>query len=109
MVEPRWIVMSAVPEMPFSNERRLISRALQQLGKILLTAIDLRTEGRHTIDVVVGACEDRGSAGCTDRVSTKAVVEPHTSTCNPVQIRSFVDTAPIATHRVGCVVVRHDE
>ena len=64
---------------------------------------------RTAVNVAVCPSENRGPAGCADRICAKTVAEAHAALSNPVEIRRLVYSAAVATHGMRSVIVRHDE
>lgn len=79
---------------------------LCDIGQVL---VDLAVQCHDPVHVVVGACEDCGAAGRTDRVGHVAVVEFHPIVVKPVDVGGVVDVGVVGADGFGGVVVGHYE
>ena len=96
-------------QMPLAEYGGLITVRLKQLGEGHQPVVHRGRERCDPVDVVVGAGQDRRAAGGADGVGAEAVVEAHSTICNPVKVRRTVDAAPIAAHGMRRMVVGHDK
>ena len=111
VVETGGVTSSTMSQVPLAKGGCLIAAALQQLGGGQLATIErgMRRQRRHTVDMVVGTSQDRGSTRCADGVCTEAVVETHPVLRYSVKIGRLIDAAAVAAHGMRGVVVGHDE
>ena len=108
VVKARGIVDTPMSQMPFADHSRLVALLPQQLGKRELTAIHLGGQRGDVVDMVVGTRQNRRPTGCTDRIGAEAIVELHPFMGDPIKVRCLIDAASVTTHRVGCMVIRHN-
>ena len=109
VIEARRIVMAAVAEMPFADDRRLVAGRLQQLRERDLPSVEVVAERLNAVDMIVRPGQDRRAARRADRIRAKAIVEAHAFVREPVQMRRLVDAAAVGADRMRRVVVGHDE
>jgi hypothetical protein len=57
--------------------------------------------------VAVFTCQDNGPAGRADAVRAKTVCEADAFFCDPVDIGGLIDPAPVGTHGMCGMVIRH--
>ena len=96
-------------KMPFADEGCLIARRLKKLGEGLLRPVKNVGVVANAMEMAVLSSEDGGPARGAYPVGAKAVVEPHASPSDPVDVRGLVEAAPIAADGLRGVVVGHDE
>src|SRR5207245_1043032 len=95
-------------EMPFADHAGVIASLLEHLGNGGLPPIEAVEDG-HAVDMAVFAGENGGATWSADGIDAEAIKEPHSLVGEAVKVGRLVDLAPITTHGVGGVVVRHDE
>jgi hypothetical protein len=59
--------------------------------------------------VTVFPGQDAGTAGAADGIHRKTIKESHSIVRNTIEVGSLIDLAAVATHRVSCVIIRHNE
>lgn len=96
-------------EMPFSDNGRLVTGSLEQLGHRLLVGIELIAVATKAVQVTVLAGENHGPRWPADGVGDEAAVESHAFVGQPVDIGRLVAIAPVAAHRLIGVVIAHDK
>ena len=96
-------------QMPFPNNRRLIPLLLQQFGEGQKPVVHGGRQGGYAVYMVVGAGQNRRTAGGTDRVYAETVVETHTPLGYAIEMGRSVDPASVTAHGMGRVIVGHDE
>ena len=109
VVETGRPVVGPLAQMPLADNRRLVAVALEDLGDVLQTVVEVGANGGDTVDVVVGAGQDAGPARLAQGVGAEAVVESHPLSSDAVEVGGLVDAAAITAHGVGGVIVGHDE
>jgi len=95
--------------VPFANHGGLIATGVQVLRHVGKMVVEVRVKGSHPVDMVVSAGEDGRAARCTNRVGNVAMVEADPVLRDAIKIWCAIDPASIATHRLGGVIIRHDE
>ena len=109
MIKPCRICSGAMTKMPFANHGRLPAMTLKLTRKIPQSVVERRVQGRHTVDVVVGAGQDGCPAGSANRVGAERCVETHALVGDAVKVRRLVYTAAVCRDSVRGVVITHDE
>jgi hypothetical protein len=59
--------------------------------------------------MAVFAGQNYSPAGCANGICAKAIVEAHTFSGEPVEVRRFVDFAAVAAYGVRGVVIGHNK
>lgn len=96
--------------MPLADDRRLVARSLEQLGKRWLRAVKLKTVVNDAVQVAVLAGEDDGTARGTDRVRHEGVTEQHSFVGQAIEVRGRIDHRPIGADGVrGVIVCEHKQ
>src|SRR5438105_5857047 len=94
--------------MPFPNHASVITGCLQHFRDGRLAAIKA-IENRDAVDMAVFPRENRSAAWSANGINDETVHEPHPLPGNAVNVRSFIDLAPISADRMGRMVIGHDE
>src|ERR1035437_1846487 len=98
--------------MPFADQRGLVTRFLEQLGKSDLGAIEATVDVVvKAVDMTVSAGNERGAAGTTQRIVHEKTIKPHAFPRQPVNVWRLNQMARFAVgaDRLPGVVVRQDE
>ena len=109
VIEAGRVADASVPQMPLADDSRLVARVLEQLGECRLPPVEWLAEVLDTVDMAVGAGENRGSAGRAYRIRAEAVVEAHAPCGYAVNVWCLVDAASIRADCMSRMVVTHNE
>ena len=96
-------------EVPFADDRRLVTGLLQQLGKRGLAAVEPALVVVEAVLVAVLAGENARPARSANRIGDIAAVKPHPLGRNPVDVRRFVAIGAIGADRLVGMIIAHDE
>src|SRR6266850_1010470 len=94
--------------MPFPDHAGMITCLLQHLGHSRLRSIEPIEHG-HAINMTIFAGENARAARAANRVYRETVQESHSLFGDTIQIRRLIDLASITAHRMGRMIVGHDE
>ena len=96
-------------QMPFSDNRRLISCFLKQLRHGLLGSVEYTgCIVCKSVGMAVFAGQHTSTARSAQGIGNKTVDETHAIISDPVQIRSFNIPCVVTTHHLSCMVISHD-
>jgi hypothetical protein len=96
-------------KVPFADNGGSVAGLLQQLGEGLLAAVKFDCIVDDAVEMAVFAGQDYGPAGCAYSICAKAIIEAHTLSGKPVEVRRFVDFAAVTAYSVCGVVICHNE
>ena len=109
MVESGGVGAGPVTEMPLADHGGLPTARLQFRWEGPQLIVEWCVQCGHTVDVVVRAGQDRGSARSTNRVCAKGGIESHAFGGESVEVRGRVYATAVCRNGVSCVVIAHDE
>ncbi len=96
-------------EMPLADHDCLVPGLLEEFGKCLLRAVKPQRVVPQAIEMTVLSGQDYRATGSADAVGAEAVLELDPLFRDAVDIRSCVDSASVAAHGMGGMVVTHDK
>jgi|GEM_PF-1998052 len=103
MIEP----LRLPTQVPLPDHRRLIPILLQILRHTPALRVERLRQRLHPILMAILPRQNRSPRRSTNRIRTKAILQPHSLARNPVDIRRLIDLAPISGNRMRRMVIRH--
>ena len=95
--------------MPLAENGSLIAAGLEVFGNVGEPVVKMGVERGDTVNVIVCAGEDGGTARAADGIGDVAMLMASTFVGDAVNIRGAIDPMPIATDGLAGVIIAKDK